>query len=142
MSRPRAEMMPAVDRAAEAERIAHGQRPIRRRASCPKSPKLTAGSALVSIDLEQGEIGGRVAALSPSPQYSVPSVSVTLISSASSDDVVVGDDVAGRIDQEARAQRLRLLRHATLRHPGSSRRNAAHQLVEGRALEGARIGSE
>ena len=99
MSRPRAETMPAVTRRAEAERVADRDHPV-------ADPDLVAvgpgrrRERLRALDLEQRQIGlgvgadqlGRILALVAEDDGDLVGVG---------DDVVVGDDEAGRVDRRS-----------------------------------------
>ena len=96
------------DAAAEPERVADRQHPVadaRRVAVAP----IRRGQRLVGLDLEQGDVGLGVAADHRGLQIGVV-VQDDGDLVGIGDDVVIGDDIARRIDDEAGAERGRLAR--------------------------------
>ena len=120
--RPLAETMPAVTVFSKpnGEPIATTHSPTRRRVG---SPNFTAGSVPVVLDLDQRDVGALVGADHLGLEFAlVGELDGDLVGAL--DDVRVGQDVAVRGDDEARAERAALRARSLLR-PGLLPRNEA-----------------
>ena len=119
MLRLRAETMPAVtvEPRPKGSPMAITQSPMR---ALSLSPKWVAGRGFFGVDFQQRQIGLGVAARRPWPAGCVPSLQGDRDLVAVLDHMIVGDDVAGGIDDEARAQRRDMTRRIGPWAPGNS----------------------
>ena len=100
--------MPVVTRAAEPERVADRDDPVADLGRAAVAER-DVGQRLVGLDLQHRDIGAWVAADDLAPVYLLLSCSVTSTLRGLADDVVVGHDDPGRIDDKAGAERDPLL---------------------------------
>ena len=91
------------DAVVEAEGVADGDRPARRRARRRSRPAAAPAAAAWSLDLEQRDVGGRVGAHDAGGQLA-PVVEAHAQIDDAAHDVLVGDDVAVLVDDEARCR--------------------------------------